>query len=400
MRAAVGEARQFTLEHNKRLRQDLSEEFKKERVGVRQQCEGRTEVVESKVDGCPCPLVVDTGAAKTVVKEEVVFMADMEEPCLLGLDFLVQSAALYGETVPLILEDAVEQVETPVTSSDVEDERLELHCSHEGRRHCDTRGRQAAASSCGGEVDGDAGDASSALPPHVVDLEVRSSTKLTPEQVVKLEKLLMEHEDVFSQDAQDFGCRSLVQHSINTADSPPIKQPHRRVLLAKREEMRLPLDLATRSLPGEELPQTAPELRMEATRRQVSRNLRLAGQAMTRWYQLRARDAQYAVGDRVWLYNPRKKRVLTLKLQSYWELRKASTPFCNDSRPSPTSWAMAQTACGLLRKKATSRGGQQRPPSSPDSEMESNNEVEGDGGIDNVVECAVGTREDPRGPYL
>ncbi|MPC73340.1 hypothetical protein E2C01_067664 [Portunus trituberculatus] len=32
MRATVGEARQFTLEHGKRLRQDLSEEFKEELV--------------------------------------------------------------------------------------------------------------------------------------------------------------------------------------------------------------------------------------------------------------------------------------------------------------------------------------------------------------------------------
>ncbi|MPC33272.1 hypothetical protein E2C01_026617 [Portunus trituberculatus] len=78
----------------------------------------------------------------------------------------------------------------------------------------------------------------------MVDLAIRRSTKLTPEQVVKLEKLLMEHEDVFSRDAQGFGCTLLVQHS-NTANSPPIKKPHRRVSLAKREEMRLPLDLAT-----------------------------------------------------------------------------------------------------------------------------------------------------------
>ncbi|MPC35170.1 hypothetical protein E2C01_028588 [Portunus trituberculatus] len=70
----------------------------------------------------------------------------------------------------------------------------------------------------------------------MVDLTVRSSNKLTPEQVVKLEKLLMEHEDIFSRDAQDLGCTLLVQHS-NTADSPPMKQPHRRVPLAKREKM-------------------------------------------------------------------------------------------------------------------------------------------------------------------
>ena len=82
------------------------------------------------VDGCPCALVMDTGVANTFVREEVVaaqnipvsdrqlcgvtghcmtlrgpvvstitvsgveeklpvFVADMEEPCQLGLDFLV-----------------------------------------------------------------------------------------------------------------------------------------------------------------------------------------------------------------------------------------------------------------------------------------------------------------------
>ena len=35
---------------------------------------------------------------------------------------------VHGETIPLILESAAEQVESPVTSSDVEDERLELQC--------------------------------------------------------------------------------------------------------------------------------------------------------------------------------------------------------------------------------------------------------------------------------
>ena len=40
MLAAVGEARQFTVEHGKRLRQDLSEEFKEELVTVRQQWAG------------------------------------------------------------------------------------------------------------------------------------------------------------------------------------------------------------------------------------------------------------------------------------------------------------------------------------------------------------------------
>ncbi|MPC61205.1 hypothetical protein E2C01_055271 [Portunus trituberculatus] len=146
----------------------------------------------------PCPEVVDTGMAKSFVREEVVVVVQnlpvsdrqlcgvtghctvlrgpvMEEPCLVGLDFLVQSATcvdlgrmqmqVHGQSVPLILEDAVEQVESPVTSSDVEDEGLELHCRvvRQGEVADATviaRGRQAAASNCDGEVDGDADESS------------------------------------------------------------------------------------------------------------------------------------------------------------------------------------------------------------------------------------------------
>lgn len=67
-----------------------------------------------------------------------MFVADMEEPCLLGLDFLVQSAArldldrmemrVRGEVVPLILEGVAEQVESSVTGSEVEDDVVPLHC--------------------------------------------------------------------------------------------------------------------------------------------------------------------------------------------------------------------------------------------------------------------------------
>ncbi|MPC52229.1 hypothetical protein E2C01_046092 [Portunus trituberculatus] len=39
-----------TVEHGKRLRQDLTKEFKEELVAVRQQCEGHTEFLESKVE--------------------------------------------------------------------------------------------------------------------------------------------------------------------------------------------------------------------------------------------------------------------------------------------------------------------------------------------------------------
>ncbi|MPC46715.1 hypothetical protein E2C01_040441 [Portunus trituberculatus] len=223
----------------------MTEQVMEDRVVMKQQCEGRSGVAESVVDGRPCHEVVDTGAVKTVVGEEVVavqdlpvsdrqlcgvtghcttlrgpvmstitvggvekllaFVANMEEPCLVGLNSLVQSAACVDsgrmqmqvceEMLSLILEDAVEQVESPVTSSDVEDERLELHCRvvREGEvadatvrtsecqaamRSCGgevaeatgtASGRQAAASNDGGEVDRDAGEASPMQFPHVVD---------------------------------------------------------------------------------------------------------------------------------------------------------------------------------------------------------------------------------------
>ncbi|MPC65089.1 hypothetical protein E2C01_059215 [Portunus trituberculatus] len=57
--------------------QDLTEEVKEELVAVKQQCKECTGVVESEADGRLCPEVVDTGAAKTVVGEEVVAAQDL-----------------------------------------------------------------------------------------------------------------------------------------------------------------------------------------------------------------------------------------------------------------------------------------------------------------------------------
>ncbi|MPC62318.1 hypothetical protein E2C01_056402 [Portunus trituberculatus] len=259
--------------------QEAAAEVKEELVAVRQQCEGRTGVAESEVDTHPCPGVGDTGAAKTIVGEEVValqdlpvsdrqlcgvtghcttprglvismitvggveenipaFVANMEEPCLVGLDSLQRVWTPEGWKCR----------EGEVADATVRARKRQAAVSSCGGEVADATGTacgyQAATSSDSREVDGEAGEASPTLSPHVVDLEVCSSTKLTPEQVVKVEKWLIEHEDVFSRYTQDLGCTSLVQPS-NMVDSPPMKQPHSSVPLAKREEMRLPLDLAT-----------------------------------------------------------------------------------------------------------------------------------------------------------
>ncbi|MPC80896.1 hypothetical protein E2C01_075493 [Portunus trituberculatus] len=284
------------------------------------------------------------------VEKLPAFVADMEEPCLVGLDSLVQSATCVDsgrmqmqvceEMLPLILEVVREGEVADTTMRTHECQAVVRSCGGEVADATGTaRGWQAVASNDSCEVDRDAGEVSPALSPHVADLEVCSSTKQTPKQVVKLEKWLMEHEDIFSQDAQDLGCTSLVQPS-NMADNPSMKQPHGGVSLAKREEMRLPLDLATGRPPEEELPHKVVvtlQQRMEATQRQVANNRRLVGQAMTCWYQLRAGDSQYVVWDHCWQYKPHRKRGTTLKrLENYWERGKAihcSATTCSCHRP-------------------------------------------------------------------
>ena len=43
-----------------------------------------------------------------------------------------------------------------------------------------------------------------------------------------LEAILMQHQDVFSQDENDLGRTDIIMHHINTGDARPIRQPIRR----------------------------------------------------------------------------------------------------------------------------------------------------------------------------
>ena len=99
---------------------------------------------------------------------------------------------------------------------------------------------------------------------------------------------------------------------------------------------------------------------MEATR-QVSSNLRLAGQAMTHWYQPCAGYVKNAVRDRICLHNPREKRGLVLRLQSNWEspctvLERLSAIICKlgdgtRKRPRIVHVGRMWTACGGMLEK-------------------------------------------------
>ena len=74
------------------------------------------------------------------------------------------------------------------------------------------------------------------LPCHVRELYERSVSGLTTQEAEQLMALLLDFSDVFSEGAHDLGRTDLVKHGINTAGAAPIRQPARRLPLAKREE--------------------------------------------------------------------------------------------------------------------------------------------------------------------
>ena len=73
------------------------------------------------------------------------------------------------------------------------------------------------------------------LPEHLTDLYERSSTHLSDCEKQSLYELLCKYHTTFSKDSADIGHTNLVQHSINTQDAAPIRQPPRRLPLGKRK---------------------------------------------------------------------------------------------------------------------------------------------------------------------
>jgi hypothetical protein len=76
---------------------------------------------------------------------------------------------------------------------------------------------------------------SSSLPSHLQDLFERSSTHLSESEKQDLINTLFKYQDVFSKSSDDIGHTNLVQHSINTRNTAPIRQPPRRLPLGKRQ---------------------------------------------------------------------------------------------------------------------------------------------------------------------
>ena len=74
------------------------------------------------------------------------------------------------------------------------------------------------------------------LPKHVQELMEGASADLTGGEREQVRGLLAEFADVFSSSDQDLGKTSLTEHHINTGNHPPVKVPPRRIPVPKREE--------------------------------------------------------------------------------------------------------------------------------------------------------------------
>lgn len=130
-----------------------------------------------------------------------VYVADMEEPCLLGLDYLMQSEDLgrkllkvCGVNVPLLPMDAGENNENWV--------------------QCKLSGKEQLPEGQEIEKSADMGS----LPKHLWDLTKSSSSCLTEEQAKKMRNFLVQYADVFSRGDMDLG-RLLVAQDPQEADN-------------------------------------------------------------------------------------------------------------------------------------------------------------------------------------
>ena len=74
------------------------------------------------------------------------------------------------------------------------------------------------------------------LPDHLQPLFHRCADGLETTEKEVLHRLLCQFSDLFSTGTNDLGCTDLVMHKIHTGDAKPVRQPPRRLPLAKREE--------------------------------------------------------------------------------------------------------------------------------------------------------------------
>ena len=86
------------------------------------------------------------------------------------------------------------------------------------------------------------GGKSGVVPDHLKDMYTEVSQDCSPEEQQVIAKLLCKFSDTFSKNETDLGLTTLVEHSIDTGDAKPVKQPPRRVPMAFASEEKKLID--------------------------------------------------------------------------------------------------------------------------------------------------------------
>ena len=80
------------------------------------------------------------------------------------------------------------------------------------------------------------------MPSHLQPLLDEAVQELTGKQYLQLEDLVLSYQDIFLGPEGELGQTSLTEHTIDTGDARPIKQPPRRVPLAQKSVVEAELD--------------------------------------------------------------------------------------------------------------------------------------------------------------
>ncbi|GFU91119.1 retrovirus-related Pol polyprotein from transposon 412 [Trichonephila clavipes] len=222
------------------------------------------------VNELPCNMIIDTGANVSIIRNDlaqklkekllwtrpairfgdttyqhVVYVADIADPFILGLDFLKEHGftldfnknelrSIHEEVTIFKIEHRTESIRQVTANENITiPPRTEIIVpGYIGNE----KGEVLATCSpvtcvC---------KSSSLLlsnSPQQLTPDLLENAELSPEQKSSAERLFQEFEDVFSRNSSDIGHTTVTQHRIDTADHPPIKQHPRSLPFAKQEEV-------------------------------------------------------------------------------------------------------------------------------------------------------------------
>ena len=79
-------------------------------------------------------------------------------------------------------------------------------------------------------------DVQSRMPEHMKEMFLRSCVHLNDEESAEFGEVLIQYQGLFAKNDSDLGCFTEMEHSIDTGDTPPIKQQMRRTPLCFHNE--------------------------------------------------------------------------------------------------------------------------------------------------------------------